>query len=865
MADDFDKYNEMFGEAARNLDKIRKGSKEVEKSISAWYKASRDIAETQKDIANIENQIEATKKELSTLDELRKKDAAKLTEQEKKTLRVLTEQEKYIKGRLKYLERENKEKREGLNNLKESVKEANKLKSIARSTGSFVKKWGWDKLKSYGIFDMDKAIRNASRSMALGNNQFESFSKNLSTAADSTVMMGVNVTQLAKMQQGYSKEIGRSVRLTQGGLKAMAGLAEGTGLGEQFAIGMASAMDNFGVGAEASADLVEKTMNISGQMGVNGQAAAQALQKNLKLAQRYNFKGGVKALGKMSADAVRLKLDMDGIAGLADKVFRPEGAIEMAAQLSVMGGEFAKLGDPMTLMFKARNDFEGFAKDIGKATSEFVEFNKETGSFEVMGGLARDRMRELSKITGISVDKMQEMAVQQKKLETIGGITPVNFEEKDKEFLSSIAEYSEDKKGFTINLGGQEKLISQLRASDLESIRSKEQTLEERAEASRSFDETIKDLMMSLKQILLPVAQGLKKFVGDPLIKLQKQWRDAGFYDSLKSFAKSAISLAGSIAKFIIENPIKSLIGVLGGWAALKAATWIFNGRMLRLGFNMGGPMGGPMGGMGPGGVVGGGGVGASGLFNTRATGAGSAMSRAGMSRMAMVGKNFRGAAGSAGAIGGGILAAGFAGYNEYQENKAMGLDGAENAGRTATKAISAGLGAWGGAAAGAAIGSVVPVIGTVIGGLIGGAIGAYGGGSLGESIGDAVYGNERENAGGSMGYSRLPMNDGIIEFNPKDKFATISNVGMGGGILAASTSQNQLNTLVDNANSNGIVNHKFDKIDINLNFKGNINESTAKEFLDVPGMSEALTTAINEQIAGSQNQNKPSPQPFSA
>ena len=68
----------------------------------------------------------------------------------------------------------------------------------------------------------------------------------------------------------------------------------------------------------------------------------------------------------MSSDALRLKLDMDGIASLADKVFRPEGAIEMAAQLSVMGGEFAKLGDPMTLMFKARNDMEGFAKDIGR-------------------------------------------------------------------------------------------------------------------------------------------------------------------------------------------------------------------------------------------------------------------------------------------------------------------------------------------------------------------------------------------------------------------------------------------------------------------------------------------------------------------
>lgn len=749
MADSFDKFNDMFGKNKADLDAIRKGTKEVEKSLGGWAKASYDIHQTQKDINHINGELAKAQQEVlkwskkygDELDKLQSK-TKKLTTKDKDRLKVLLLQKAARDGQVESIEKEVKQLEKSLKLQKESVKEANKLKSIARSTGNFVKKWGWDKLKSYGIFEMDKAIRSASRSMALGNNQFESFSKNLSTAADSTVMMGVNVSQLAKMQEGYSKEIGRSVRLTEDGLKAMAGLAKGTGLGEQFAIGMVSAMDNFGVGAEASAQLVEDTMNVSAEMGVNGQAAAQALQKNLKLAQRYNFKGGVKALGKMSADALRLKLDMDGIAGLADKVFRPEGAIEMAAQLSIMGGEFAKLGDPMQLMFKARNDMEGFARDIGKATAEFVEFNKETGSFEVSGGLARDRMREISKFTGLSVDKLQEMAVQQKKLETIGSITPVNFEEKDKEFLSSIAEYSEKKKGFTINLDGQEKLISELKSSELESVRNQEQTLKERAEAARTFEDTIKDLIMSLKQILLPVAQGLKKYVGDPLIKLQDEWRQAGFYDKLKGFAEGAIAIAGGIAKFIIKGaawlgPGGTLATIIGAGVLFKAASWIFNGRMLRMGFNMGGPMG------GPGGGPGGGGVGPSGMFNTRATGPGSAMSRAGMSRMAMVGKNFRGAAGSAGAIGGGVLAAGMAGYSEYQENKEMGMKGSENAGRTAAKGISAGLGAWGGAAAGAAIGSVVPVIGTVIGGLIGGAIGAFGGSSLGESIGDSIYGSE--------------------------------------------------------------------------------------------------------------------------
>ena len=868
MADSFDKFNDMFGKNKADLDAIRKGTKEVEKSLGGWAKASYDIHQTQKDINHIIDErkkaeqevIKWSKKYGDELDKLQSK-TKKLKGKDEDRLKVLLLQKAAIDGQVESIDREVKQLEKSLKLQKESVKEANKLKSIARSTGNFVKKWGWDKLKSYGVFEMDKAIRSASRSMALGNNQFESFSKNLSTAADSTVMMGVNVSQLAKMQEGYSKEIGRSVRLTEDGLKAMAGLAKGTGLGEQFAIGMVSAMDNFGVGAEASAQLVEDTMNVSAEMGVNGQAAAQALQKNLKLAQRYNFKGGVKAIGKMSADALRLKLDMDGIAGLADKVFRPEGAIEMAAQLSIMGGEFAKLGDPMQLMFKARNDMEGFARDIGKATAEFVEFNKETGSFEVSGGLARDRMREISKFTGLSVDKLQKMAVEQKKLETIGSITPVNFEEKDKEFLSSIAEYSEKKKGFTINLDGQEKLISELKSSELESVRNQKQTNEERAEAARSFEDTINDLKMSLQQILLPVAQGLKKYVGDPLIKLQKEWRAAGFYTTLKDFAKGAVSLAGSIAKFVIENPIKSLIGALATWGALKAATWIFNGRMLRMGFNMGGPMG------GPGGGPGGGGVGPSGMFNTRATGPGSAMSRAGMSRMAMVGKNFRGAAGSAGAIGGGVLAAGMAGYSEYQENKEMGMKGSENAGRTAAKGISAGLGAWGGAAAGAAIGSVVPVIGTVIGGLIGGAIGAFGGSSLGESIGDSIYGSESSttsmnNTNSSFDSSAYLAGDAVkrpIKYLKKDRTLKLPDGSevTGTNINGNSKLANELRK-DKGGSSNSLTIGGTSTVVIKIE-AANLSDDQINQLIDTPSIREKFTTSIIETQAKSMTGGIPS------
>jgi hypothetical protein len=851
MADNFKDFNDEFDKFKRNLADVRKGAQEVEKGIGKWYEATKKIVEVEKDIVNTQKQIKASEEELKTLKKLRNKEASKLTEQEKKTLAVLKKQEPYIKSRIGYLKQQNKEQEKALENLKESVKEANKLKSIANSTKNFVKAWGWDKLRSYGVFDMDKEIRNASRSMALGSSQFDSFSKNLYSAADSTTNMGVGLKKLAALQGGYSKEIGRSVRLTEGGLKAMAGMAEGTGLGEQFAIGMAAAMDSFGNGAEDSAQMIEDTMNIAAEMGVNGQAASQALQKNLKLAQKYNFKGGVKALGKMSADALRLKLDMDGIASLADKVFRPEGAIEMAAQLSVMGGEFAKLGDPMTLMFKARNDMEGFAKDIGKATSEFVEFNKETGSFEVMGGLARDRMREISKMTGLSVEKLQEMAVQQKKIESIGSLVPVNFEDKDKEFISSVAKMKDGE--FYINVDGKDQLVKNLEASQLKAIRNEKMNLEERAKAARTFEETVQDLLLTLKQTLVPVAKSLQEYLGKPLQELQKTWQKEGFYEKIRKFTEGAADivsgLLGAGVKFAeFLGPGGTLATILGGSMLFKAASWIAAGRMLRMGFNMGGGFGGSG---TPGGA--GGGMMSPGFMSF----GGAASNRGGSGFM----KDYRSMAKGEG-LGGKIRAARYASsMNRWGMGArmvsgmglglaGMGADylrGSEDEEFYHSGAGKA-LGIGSAALKGASIGMMFGPWGALAGGLIGGGIGAYN-----EFVNNADAGN----VGRRGPQATIPANDTIIEFNPRDKFMRVNDM------LMASTSENQLKQVADkhfgNSNNSGSseVKHNFGRIDGTIRFEGD-----GAEHLNNPDTQERLISMIAQRIAGNRNENKLTPNP---
>lgn len=742
--------------------------------------------------------------------------------------------------------------------LTEQVKQTNKLSlgfnTITNSLGAvpgLISK-GFGMLKGTGIFEMDKEIRNAVRSMAGGQKTYDTMAKTFKEIGDRTVFMGVGLKDLAVMQQGYSEAIGRSVMLTEAGAKAMADIAEGTGLGKEFAVELAAGMDNFNISAERSGKLIEDNMNVAAKLGVNGAAAMKAIQNNLKLAQKYNFKGGIAGLAKFSVEATKLKIDLDGIAGMVDKVFRPEGAIEMAAELATMGGNFAALGDPMQLMFKARNDFEGFSRDIARASGEFVEMNKQTGEFTIKNGLAADRMREISRITGISVEKLQEMATQEAKIQEIRKNANPLIKEDDMMMLESFAKY-EKGKGFVVNIDGKDKLIKDLRENDLEFLRAEEKTLEKRAEDARTFDETLQDLILMFKQQLFPFAKTLKEEFGDKIIQLGKWFASSEFKDLLNGLIKKLQGFIEFLGDWVNDNPVKA--GIVAGTALFggvlsKAAMWMANGVALGMGFNSVASVGGGsildmLGGKG--------GKGASRLFNTSRRGLG-------MSRMGQFGMNLRGASGSLGAIGGGVLSAGFAGYDEWTENAALGMGTGENIGRTGAKATGAGLGAWGGAATGAAIGSVVPIIGTAIGGIIGGIVGGIAGSEFGETVSDAIWGDERATASDNTNYyaDYSKVRDGIM-FHPNDKFMKVND-----GITIAGTStsgNNKLAQELGGSSMSGDINHSFKDLNIKISVDAPSNSEFWETVINQPDIMRRITEAVHistEEAASGKISGKP-------
>lgn len=225
------------------------------------------------------------------------------------------------------------------------------------------------------------------------------------------------------------------------------------------------------------------------RFGLNSKKVFLDIQNNIRLIDRYNFKAGQDGLANMVITANKLGMQMDEIAGFAEKVYNPEDAIEAAAGLQMLGGEFSKLGDPFTLMYNANNDMEAFTKNLGNVTKGMGALNKITGQID-LSSLEFRQLREFSKITGQSLENLAKQAKLSKKEDIISQFLPQdlsNYGNID-EFISKLASMSEFLGGVPkIKIDGVEKLISQLSKTDLDKISTISVTPE-----GESFDGLIK-------------------------------------------------------------------------------------------------------------------------------------------------------------------------------------------------------------------------------------------------------------------------------------------------------------------------------------------------------------------------------------
>ena len=676
------------------------------------------------------------------------------------------------------------------------------------------------KLKGMGLFEMDKAIKTSGLQMGILSKQSKGYQENIRDAAASTNELGIDVIELAKIQASYSEELGRTVILGQRGSMAMAEMASATVLGAEGAAKMAAEMDSQGLSASDTSKFVEKTMNNASKMGLNASKVVKNVQNNIKLLNKYNFKGGVDGLAKMSALASKLGTDMNFASSMADKLWDVEGAVDMSAQLQVMGGAWADMADPFQLMYKAANDLPGLMNDIAKAASQGATFDEE-GNIK-LATVEMRRLKVIAQATGEDYDKLVTAGKNLVKLNKLKSQIGVGVDPELQEYMANTAQLGKNGTA-TIEVDGSTKLLSTLSSADKAVLREQmleKATLAERAKSAQTFDDSLNNLINMFKTYMLPIVDGindtLKPLVSDIFANKEFKAELKSFGKSLGEFARFASSVIKTVAEWAVALGPKGTLAVyLGAKGLMSAASWILNGRMLAMGFNS----------SAGGGLLGGGGV-------------------KNLKSASKIGKFSRGMGGA----GAGLLAAGFSGYNEWTENSEKGMSTGRNIGNTATRAAGAGGGAWGGAALGATIGTMVfPGVGTAIGGLIGGIAGGMAGDKIGDYAGDLAFGEKANDGvfpklGADFSKKRALMQNGKIHpIDNKDDLMAMKP----GGVVDK--------TISNNAATSGSMKIEFAPIKIEfgkleLSSPGAPGQSI--ELLRNPEFISAITRTIHTETA---------------
>jgi hypothetical protein len=573
-----------------NYEERRKIAALVEKEIEM----SKKLNESSSEYLNLIKQIKSLHNEISNIRSLYLKQEDKVEKAKKKIISMTDEELKVEEEKLKILARNLEHLEKTTEEYTKMAKEAGKTtKVLAAFTqtkndvvaiGSTIKNT-YNRFKSWsGLFDIDKSIRTASLSMGLLGKRSDVFRENLKSASNQTIDFGVGMKELAELQSNFSQELGRSVLLNKENLIAIGEIAAATGLGAEGAAKMAADMELQGYSAERTRDFIEQTMNDSSKMGLNASKVIKNIQQNMKLLNKYNFKGGVKGLKQMAETVTRLGVDMSFATGMADKLFDIEGAIDMSAQLQVMGGEWANLADPFRLMYMARNDMAGLTEELAKAAASTATFNAENGEFEI-SALEMHKLRKVAEQTGEDYEKLATAAKNAAKFSRIKSQMRVDYGDKDvQKFIEDVSTIN--KKGeAVIELKSGPKLVrdlSRLDANAVKAMMDEQKKIKERAEAAQTFDDKLTNLTNKFKELLMPVIKAMSEGLEEPIKTLSGILSDKDMIKAISQTAMKVGELIGAIGSFVVNNPITAIASL----GLFEAAKWYMSGIALGKGFN---------------------------------------------------------------------------------------------------------------------------------------------------------------------------------------------------------------------------------------------------------------------------------------
>jgi hypothetical protein len=394
---------------------------------------------------------------------------------------------------------------------------SNKLKTAFAGIGSAMN------ITDLSAFqELDERATIIQREFGATKGSIEGFKQSIADTIPELMKMGITEEQGLKNISKVMESMGSTATLGTEAITELSAAAEVS----RVDIGkLATNFRDVGVSVYDVGEQMKEVTDYARSVGVSVAGVSDKVVGNLGKMNLYNFDNGIKGLAKMAATSERMGISMEQVFTFADKIYDPEGAIEMAAGLQRLGVTASGLLDPLRAMDLAANDPEGLQKEILNVTKEFTKFNEANGKFEIMPGSKR-RMREIAKEMGIPAEELASMSIKaadfDMKMKQIQ-FPSLATDDETKEMIAGMAQLKDGKA--MINIKNEQtgevelKQVDQLTATDIDSLKKQQE------DGSKSIEEIALNQLSVSEQIRNNTAGYMKtieygKATSEPLDKL---------------------------------------------------------------------------------------------------------------------------------------------------------------------------------------------------------------------------------------------------------------------------------------------------------------------------------------------------------
>jgi hypothetical protein len=375
------------------------------------------------------------------------------------------------------------------------------------------------------FIELDEAATKIQKTFGLTKSRFSEFKDTLADVTPRLMKIGMTEDEVVTNTINLMKSMGTSASLGEEAIVELSAAAKVSG---KDAGVLAEKFREVGVSVYDAGDRMKEVTDYARNVGVSVTAVSEKVVANLNKMNLYNFDNGVTGLAKMAAQSERLGIKMETVFNFAEKVFNPEGAIEMAAGLQRLGVTASGLLDPLRAMDMAANDPEALQKEIINVTKEFTKFNEASGKFEIMPGSKR-RLREIAKEMNIPAEELAEMSIKaadfDMKMKQIE-FPSLATDQETKEMIAGMAQMKDGKA--VINVKNEQtgevklKSVDQLTGEDLESLKKAQE------DGSKSIEQIALDQLSISESIEKNTAAAVKsvgygRVTAEPLEKLYGQ------------------------------------------------------------------------------------------------------------------------------------------------------------------------------------------------------------------------------------------------------------------------------------------------------------------------------------------------------